>query len=130
MVEPTYKPYWDLPGGGVEEGESPRAAVEREVKEELGFTPIVGRLLVVDYLPARGELGEALQMVFAARIPLGTQIELDPVELRSYAWCDNAKRYRCMAKAPILRRRVAAAVLAQQTGTCFFLECGLGVPLS
>lgn len=29
--------YWTLPGGGVEEGESERAAVEREVWEETGL---------------------------------------------------------------------------------------------
>ncbi len=30
--------YWDLPGGGIEDDESPRAALFREVEEELGLT--------------------------------------------------------------------------------------------
>ena len=33
----TYKQDWDLPGGVVEVGESPRVAVVREVEEELGL---------------------------------------------------------------------------------------------
>ncbi|MCW2930382.1 MAG: ADP-ribose pyrophosphatase, partial [Actinomycetia bacterium] len=35
LVEPTYKPVWDLPGGAVEAEESPHAACRREVREEL-----------------------------------------------------------------------------------------------
>jgi len=36
-VDPTYKPMWDLPGGVVEEEESPHAACRREVAEETGL---------------------------------------------------------------------------------------------
>ena len=37
LCQLTYKRDWDLPGGVVEVGESPRLAVEREVEEELGL---------------------------------------------------------------------------------------------
>jgi ADP-ribose pyrophosphatase YjhB (NUDIX family) len=33
LVEPTYKPYWELPGGVVEADESPHTAACRELKE-------------------------------------------------------------------------------------------------
>jgi ADP-ribose pyrophosphatase YjhB (NUDIX family) len=33
LVRPTYKPYWDVPGGYVEKGESPLQACIREVAE-------------------------------------------------------------------------------------------------
>ncbi|MGW2080623.1 NUDIX domain-containing protein [Streptomyces sp. NPDC001939] len=39
MVEPTYKDYWEIPGGYVETGESPLQAAVREVEEGLGITP-------------------------------------------------------------------------------------------
>jgi 8-oxo-dGTP pyrophosphatase MutT (NUDIX family) len=36
LVEPTYKDYWEVPGGAVDADESPYDAAVREVKEELG----------------------------------------------------------------------------------------------
>ena len=46
LVDPTYKPTWDLPGGAVEKEESPYAACRREVAEELGLDRPPGRVLV------------------------------------------------------------------------------------
>src|SRR2546427_4897446 len=37
LVKPTYKAGWDIPGGYVEPGESPKQAALREVREELGI---------------------------------------------------------------------------------------------
>ncbi|MEV4013370.1 NUDIX hydrolase [Nonomuraea angiospora] len=51
LVRPTYKPYMDIPGGYVEPGETPHQACVREVREELGIQPAIGRLLVVDWAP-------------------------------------------------------------------------------
>ena len=37
IVVPAYKPEWEIPGGTVENNESPKQACIREVKEELGI---------------------------------------------------------------------------------------------
>ena len=37
LVKPNYKKTWQLPGGGVDNGESPESAVVREVSEELNL---------------------------------------------------------------------------------------------
>ncbi|MCX4826677.1 NUDIX hydrolase [Streptomyces sp. NBC_01142] len=46
IVDPVYKPYWNLPGGHVEPGEESQDACRREVREEIGLDLEPGRLLV------------------------------------------------------------------------------------
>ncbi len=64
VVKPTYKPRWELPGGAVEDGESPGTAASREVAEELGIHCVLGVLLAVDYIPADEVRTEGLVVVF------------------------------------------------------------------
>ena len=42
LVQPSYKPGWEVPGGVVEQIESPRAACSREPTEELGHMQSLG----------------------------------------------------------------------------------------
>ena len=45
-----YKDWWEFPGGKIEESESPRDAVVREIEEELGVSIGVGdRIYVIEY---------------------------------------------------------------------------------
>lgn len=64
LVDPTYKPHWDLPGGMAEANEAPRRAATRELHEELGLTISVGRVLLVDWVAPHGPWDDQLVFVF------------------------------------------------------------------
>ncbi len=127
LVQPTYKPYWDIPGGRMEPGESPRACAQREVKEELGITVTPSRLLVVDYLPQRATRPEMTAYIFSVLEPDLVLFTLDPVEVRDCAWTGPRERDQMLQHAPILRRRVESALVAELTGLTSYLESGFTV---
>jgi len=67
---------WTLPGGGVDHGESPREALEREMQEECGVPCTVGALLDVHDVQFSGtapngrhEDFHAVHLVFEATVP-------------------------------------------------------------
>jgi 8-oxo-dGTP pyrophosphatase MutT (NUDIX family) len=90
LVRPTYKPGWDIPGGYLHPGETPTEAVAREVSEELGIKPPIGRLLVADWAPDCAE-GDKILFVFdGGRLTREhiAHIQPDPVEIAEYAYHD------------------------------------------
>jgi 8-oxo-dGTP pyrophosphatase MutT (NUDIX family) len=64
LVDPKYKPDWDLPGGMAEANEPPLEAAIREVREELSIDYAGGRLLVVDWVAPHGPWDDSLMFVF------------------------------------------------------------------
>ncbi|ALO09518.1 NUDIX hydrolase [Streptomyces venezuelae] len=64
VVNPTYKPGWDLPGGMVEANEPPETAVSRELREELGLEVTLRGLLVVDWVAPHGPWDDQIAFVF------------------------------------------------------------------
>lgn len=93
LVKPTYKDGWDIPGGYVEPGESPKQAAAREVQEELGLTPPIGRLLAVDWAPHPDE-GDKLLFIFDGgelhEDITGLDIDADEIERVEFIALDDA----------------------------------------
>ncbi|MFB8414171.1 NUDIX domain-containing protein [Streptomyces albidoflavus] len=124
LVEPTYKDYWDIPGGYVEDGESPLQACVREVHEELGIKPAIGRLLLVDWAPNPGEGDKVLYLFDGGRLTADEcrRIELQADELREYAFHGVGELTKLTI--PRLVRRITAGVEARGHGRCTYLEHG------
>jgi 8-oxo-dGTP pyrophosphatase MutT (NUDIX family) len=125
LVEPTYKPRWDLPGGVVEADESPRDAAQREITEELGLDCAAGRLLVLDWVAPAADRPEGVITVFEGKVlsaPEVARIVVPPEELHGFGFFDLSEVGSVLP--PILARRMTAAVQAYRDNTTVYLEDG------
>ncbi|GAA1134399.1 NUDIX hydrolase [Kribbella jejuensis] len=121
VLEPPYKPTWDLPGGIVERDESPRDAARREVREEIGLHVETGELLVVDWIPRTGDFTEIVAFLFDGGVLTDDdirQIVLQESEVVSFRFVglDEAEQLLdrgqfTRVKAGFARRRTGALYL-------------------
>ncbi|WP_327639465.1 NUDIX hydrolase [Kribbella sp. NBC_00482] len=125
LVEPSYKPNWEIPGGAVEADESPWAAAARELVEELGTERPLGRLLVVDHVHAYDGRPDAMVFVFDGGV-------VTDADVAAFTFTDgeivSAGLYT-LAQAntlgkPMLAHRLEAAVAAVQEGAVVLCEHG------
>ncbi|MFD7908615.1 NUDIX domain-containing protein [Kitasatospora sp. NPDC059747] len=124
LVKPTYKPGWEIPGGYLHAGETPSEGAAREVKEELGITPPIGRLLVADWAPHPTE-GDKLLFVFDGGVLPADELDhitVDQVEIGEYAFYTTDQLEELLI--PRLARRVHAACGARTQSATVYLEHG------
>jgi 8-oxo-dGTP diphosphatase len=76
---------WEFPGGKVEPGESPEAAVAREIREELGCV-----VRVTGWLPGEVPIGERHLLTVALAV-LAEGADPDPVEHDALRWLTAAE---------------------------------------
>ena len=130
LCQTSFKPDWELPGGIVEPGESPRVGCEREIVEEMAIEVVVDRVLAVDWL--RPYLGweDATELIFGAPPLTPAQVEAvraDGQEILAVHWLTPAEAERHLAPFAVGRLRGALAALAD--GRTRYLEGGEPVPV-
>ncbi|PWI41735.1 NUDIX hydrolase [Streptomyces sp. ICBB 8177] len=132
LVDPTYKPGWEFPGGIVEPGEPPSSAAVREVAEELGIVLAAGRplrLLVIDWEPPRRPRFGGLRLLFdGGRLPSAEadRLLLPAAELRACRFVTEQEAATLLP--PERYARLHWALRARIEGCPVNLEAGEPVP--
>ncbi|MFF3564802.1 NUDIX domain-containing protein [Streptomyces sp. NPDC002574] len=129
LVDPTYKPGWEFPGGVVEPGEAPARAGMREVAEELGLhLPTVPRLLVVDWEPPLPPGYGGLRLLFDGGRLGAAEAErllLPGAELRGWRFASEDEAAAMLP--PVRLTRLRWALRARERATVLNLEAGVPV---
>ena len=125
LVNPTYKPDWDLPGGMAEANEPPQHDAHRELHEELGLTLPIGDLLCVDWIAPHDPWDDLLAFLFDAGTLTSDQtatLSLGDSELTEYQCCTHPQAAHYLR--PYVWRRAQAALHALTTGKTSYLHNG------
>lgn len=125
LVDPRYKPDWDLPGGMAEANEPPFDTARREVREELGIDVVPGQLLVVDWVAPHGPWDDLLMFVFdggTLTIERQAAISLQDGELSEFRFCTCEEASRLLR--PYVWQRVENALSVAATGRTWYLHDG------
>ncbi|MCL5999744.1 MAG: NUDIX hydrolase [Chloroflexi bacterium] len=125
IVKPTYRDDWLIPGGMIEEQESPCAACIREVHEEIGLHLPIMHLLCVEYKSQDGNKSESLQFIFDGGVlqPKDIRmIRLPADEIAQYAFLPHEAALEKVNHK--LGRRITVALRALEQHRTLYMEDG------
>ena len=123
LVKPNYKPVWEIPGGVVEQNESPKQCCQREVFEEIGLKREIGPLLVIDYNSQCESKTESLMFVFDGGVLLESEImaiQLQTDELLDFTFFGRDGLPKALTET--LKARILAAWQQRSKRQAVYLE--------
>jgi 8-oxo-dGTP diphosphatase len=102
---------WDIPGGHVEEGEELLPALEREIREETGYSARIEHPFYAgtfDYPRGGGRTARTVEVDFLCSVTTEGPPTLDPSEHTAFAWI---RRYdpRTHPAPPLLQTVIRSA---------------------
>ena len=127
IVKPSYKTHWSIPGGVVDENESPRQAGIRETKEEVGIDIENPRFLCIDYISGDDGKGENLQFMYYGGVLSPEQIreiKIDQDEISEYRFTKAEDAIKFFGEGRKLALRLPKCLNALNNDTAVYLENG------
>lgn len=127
LVKPSYKDQWSVPGGIVEELESPREACLREINEEINIELKDFRFLCVEYTRRREKKDEDLFFLFyGGELDLQQikEIKVDGDEVSDYKFAAIEEAINLLGKSQILTKTLVKCYNVLQDETALYLENG------
>ena len=122
ITKSPYRDYWTIPGGTVDENESPRRACIRETKEEIGLDILDVQFMCVDY-QNNSDKGESLQFLFYGGILTQEQINtitLQEEEISEYAFLPLLEAQKLLGK--LLGVRIEKCLNSYKENQALYLE--------
>jgi 8-oxo-dGTP diphosphatase len=129
LVNPSYKPDWDLPGGMAEANEPPIEAAARELREELGVSIEIGPLLCVDWIPPHGPWDDTIVFVFDGGVLSRARIDslqITDDELAAFRFCPRQEAAELLR--PYVWQRAESALDALRTGRAQYFHRTTSAP--
>ncbi|HEY4484459.1 MAG TPA: NUDIX hydrolase [Candidatus Paceibacterota bacterium] len=120
VIKPSYKDHWSIPGGVVEENESPKQAAIREAKEEIGVEIKECQLLCLDYVSYGEGKDDSLQFIFYGGVLEDNKINIDQDEIEDYKFLKIDDALSFLSKK--LEKRLSKSLEAIKEDKFFYLE--------
>ncbi len=123
LVKPSYYQFWHLPGGFVDEHESPLQAISREIKEEINLNMEPERLMIVDYEAGSEQTKEVLVFIFDFGIVDQhgfSGLKVDNTEIIDFSFFDKEQAVEMVG--PDRRKRLEICYQARRNDEFYYLN--------